>query len=65
MAWRIAVAAGWLLTSPYTGLVGFGLPLQRWPLVELACLIGICVIAWRVKPSLPPDRVVELHELRA
>jgi len=27
---------GWLLTGPYVGLVGFGLPLQRWPLIELA-----------------------------
>ena len=65
MAWRVPVAAGWLLTGPYVGWVGFGLPLQRWPLVELAFLVGICVIAWRVKPSPPPDRVVALHELRA
>ena len=59
MAWRVPVAAGWLLTGPYVGWVGFGLPLQRWPLVELAFLVGICVIAWRVKPSRPPDRVVQ------
>jgi hypothetical protein len=65
MAWRVPVAAGWLLTSPYVGLVGFGLPLRRWPLVELAFLTGICVIAWRVKPSPPADRVVEPHELLA
>lgn len=65
IAWRVPVAAGWLLTSPYVGLVGFGLPLQRWPLVELAFLVGICVIAWRVKPSAPPDKVVAPHELHA
>jgi hypothetical protein len=65
MAWRVPIAAGWLLTGPYVGWVGFGLPLQRWPLVELAFLVGICVIAWRVKSSRPPDRVVELHELPA
>ena len=59
MAWRVPVAAGWLLTGPYVGWVGFGLPLQRWPLVELAFLVGICVIAWRVKPSRPPDRVLQ------
>ena len=64
-AWRVPLAAGWLLTGPYVGLVGFGLPLQRWPLVELAFLVGICVVAWRVKPSSPPDRVVEPHELPA
>ena len=65
LAWRIPVAAGWLLTSPYVGWIRFGLPLQRWPLLEVAFLVGICVIAWRVKPSRPPDRVVERHELRA
>jgi hypothetical protein len=65
IAWRVPVAAGWLLTSPYVGWIRFGLPLQRWPLLELAFLVGICVIAWRVKPSRPPDRVVERHELPA
>ena len=65
MAWRVPVAAGWLLTGPYVSWVGVGLPLQRWPLVELAFLVGICVIAWRVKPSRPPDRVVQPHELPA
>jgi hypothetical protein len=65
MAWRVPVVAAWLLTGPYVGLVRFGLPLQRWPLVELALLAGICVIAWRVKPSRPPDRVVEPDGLPA
>jgi hypothetical protein len=65
VAWRVPLAAGWLLTGPYAGLVGFGLPLQRWPLLELAFLIGICAIAWRVKPSPPADRVVVPYALRA
>jgi Glycosyltransferase family 87 len=65
IAWRVPVAAGWLLTSPYVGWIRFGLPLQRWPLLELAFLVGICVIAWRFKPSPAPDRVVEQHELPA
>jgi hypothetical protein len=65
VAWRAPVAAGWLLTGPYVGLVGVGLPLQRWPLLELAFLVGICVIAWRVRSLPPPDRVVEPHALRA
>ena len=65
MAWRVPLAAGWLLTGPYVGWVRLGVPLERWPLVELAFLVGICVIAWRVKPSPPPDRVVEQHELPA
>jgi alpha-1,2-mannosyltransferase len=58
LAWRLPLAAGWLLTTPYVGLVRFGLPLQRWPLVELAFLAGIFAIAWRVDRSPPPDKVV-------
>lgn len=65
LAWRVPIAAAWLLTTPYIGMVRAGLPLQRWPLVELVFLAGICVIAWRAKSSPPPDRVVELHELHA
>ncbi|HVC75582.1 MAG TPA: glycosyltransferase family 87 protein [Candidatus Micrarchaeaceae archaeon] len=63
LAWRVPIAAGWLLTTPLVGIVRTGLPLQRWPLVELAFLAGLCVIAWRVKASRPTDRVVGLHEL--
>ena len=65
IAWRVPIAAAWLLTGPFVGWVGLGLPLQRWPLVELAFLVGICVIAWRAKRSGPSDRVVEPHELPA
>jgi hypothetical protein len=56
LAWRLPLAAGWLLTSPF--LFGLGPPLQWWPLVELAFLAGICTIAWRVDRSPPADRVV-------
>lgn len=56
LAWHVPLAAGWLFTSPY--VFGHGPPLQWWPLAELAFLAGICVIAWRVKPSRPPDKVV-------
>jgi hypothetical protein len=65
LAWRVPLAVGWLLTGPFLSVVGLGLPLQRWPLVELAFLVGICVIAWRVKPLARVDRVVETHELPA
>jgi hypothetical protein len=65
LAWRVPLVVGWLLTGPYVGLVRFGLPLQRWPLVELAFLVGICGIAWRVKPAAAADRVLEPHELPA
>ena len=65
LAWRVPVAAGWLLTSPYLIAMRLGPPLERWPLAELAFLAGICVIAWRVDQSRPADKVVVAHELRA
>lgn len=65
VAWRVPLAAGWLLTTPYLGFIGFGLPLQRWPLVELVFLAGIWVIAWRVELSPPADKVVDPHALPA
>jgi hypothetical protein len=65
LAWRIPVAAGWLLTSPYLIALKLGPPLQRWPLAELAFLAGICVIAWRAGASPPADKVVVAHELPA
>ena len=58
LAWRLPIAAGWLLTSPYLILIRLGPPLERWPLAELAFLIGIFVIAWRADSSPPPDKVV-------
>jgi len=65
LAWRVPVAAGWLLTSPYLIAMRLGPPLERWPLAELAFLAGICVIAWRVDQSRPADKFVVAHELRA
>jgi hypothetical protein len=63
LAWRLPLAAGWLLTSPYLILIGLGPPLERWPLAELAFLAGIFVIAWRIDRSPPPDKVVVAHDL--
>jgi hypothetical protein len=58
LAWRLPLLAGWLLTSPYLIFIRLGPPLERWPLAELAFLVGIFVIAWRVDRSPPPDKVV-------
>ena len=65
LAWRVPVAAGWLLTSPYLIAMRLGPPLQRWPLAELAFLVGICVIAWRADSSPHADKVVDADELPA
>jgi len=45
--WRVPLAAGWLLASPYVNLTSFALGLNRWPIVEGALLAGLAVAAWR------------------
>ncbi|HEY8862679.1 MAG TPA: glycosyltransferase family 87 protein [Candidatus Dormibacteraeota bacterium] len=47
LAWRIPLAAGWLLASPYPLLVGLGPNLNRMPLMEYALLLALLVVAWR------------------
>jgi hypothetical protein len=47
MAWRIPLAVGWLLASPYPLLVGLGPNLNRFPLMEYALLLALLVLAWR------------------
>jgi hypothetical protein len=55
LAWRIPLAAGWLLATPFTIV---GPPLYRWPVVELAFLVGMLAMAWQVGRARPPDKVV-------
>jgi hypothetical protein len=52
-AWRLPLAAGWVLASPYPGMIRLGPPLDRWPLVELAFLAGILAVAWRAGRTQP------------
>jgi hypothetical protein len=47
VAWRIALALGWLLASPFLFLPGGGPGLNRWPLIESALLLALVVAAWR------------------
>jgi hypothetical protein len=47
VAWRIALAAGWVLASPFLFLTGFSPTLNRWPLIESALLLALVVAAWR------------------
>ena len=46
LSWRVPLAAGWLLASPYLYLGGAGPELQRWPLLELALLVAMVLAAW-------------------
>lgn len=47
MAWRIPLAAAWVLASPFLYVIGRSLPLYRWPLLELALLVALVILAWR------------------
>ena len=47
IAWRLPLAAGWLVASPFIAWTGAGLGLNRWPLVELALLAALVVESWR------------------
>jgi len=45
--WRVPLAAGWLIASPYVNLTNLALGLNRWPIVEGALLAALAVAAWR------------------
>jgi hypothetical protein len=45
--WRAALAAGWVVASPFLFLTGIGPTLNRWPLIEWVLLLALVVAAWR------------------
>jgi len=47
VAWRIALAVGWVVASPFLFLTGLSPGLNRWPLIEFALLLALVVAAWR------------------
>ncbi len=47
LIWRVPLAVGWVLASPYLFLSGLSPGLTRWPLLELILLGAIIVAAWR------------------
>jgi len=47
VAWRIALALGWLVASPFLFLPSGGPGLNRWPLIESVLLLALVVTAWR------------------
>ena len=46
-AWRVPLAAGWILASPFLVVAGFSPNLNRWPLLEYILLVALVVLAWR------------------
>jgi len=47
LTWRIPIAAGWVIASPFVASSPLSLGLNRWPLVELLLLGALVVEAWR------------------
>jgi hypothetical protein len=47
VAWRAALAVGWVLASPYLWLTTHSPGLNRWPLFELVFLVALGLLAWR------------------
>ncbi len=47
LAWRLPIAAGWVIASPFVASSSLSLGLNRWPLVELLLLAALVVEAWR------------------
>lgn len=46
-AWRVPLAAGWILASPFLVVAGLSPNLNRWPLLEYILLLALVVMAWR------------------
>lgn len=47
VAWRVPLAVGWLVASPFVASSAVGLNLNRWPVVELVLLAALMFEAWR------------------
>jgi hypothetical protein len=56
LAWRLPLAAGWLVASPFIASTGIALNLNRWPLVEVALLAALVFEAWR--PGREPEEAL-------
>lgn len=58
LAWRVPLVVGWLLASPYAGMLRLDPGLNRWFLLELAYLVAMVAVAWQVGRARPRDEVV-------
>jgi len=47
LAWRVALAVGWVLVSPFLFVAGLSPDLHRLPWLEVALLVGLVVAAFR------------------
>ena len=47
VTWRVALAAGWFLASPFLWFTTHSPGLDRWPWFEFALLVALGLLAWR------------------
>ncbi len=62
LAWRVPLAAAWIVASPFVALTSVALSLRRWPLIELVLFAALVFQAWRlrVEPRAPLTGEAEL-----
>jgi hypothetical protein len=46
MSWRVPLAVGWVMTSPFLYLKGISLDLKHLPWLEIALLLALVIAAW-------------------
>ena len=46
LSWRVPLAAGWALASPFFYLKGLSPELKLWPWLEIALLVALALAAW-------------------
>jgi hypothetical protein len=46
LQWRVPLAAGWLIATPYVNSTSLALRLNRWTLLEVALLVALVLSAW-------------------
>jgi hypothetical protein len=56
VSWRALLAGGWLLSSPFLYLEGYGPHLKQWPWFEFALLAAFVIAAWRPLTSWADSR---------
>ncbi len=54
LAWRVPLAAGWLVSSPFIDSSPLQLRLNRYPLIELLLLAALVFEAWRPGLAIEP-----------
>ena len=56
MAWRVPIAAGWLISVPYVNSTSYAIRLNRWPILEVALLLALALGGWLPVRSAPRER---------